>query len=166
MAIKKYKSFVNHSMTFYVEGETGKHTWDDWRIVPTTRPVIIPPTPKYNYVLIPGSSAVVDLTEYISGGVTYNPREGQLEFLVQKKEQWSFVYEEIMNYLQGHRVRVVLDDDPEYYYEGRCAVSTWTSSELYSTITLDYYFLPYKYPVNYSLDSWTYSASEERTGVL
>lgn len=162
----RYKEFVNHSVTFYVEGETGCHTWDDWKIVPTTRPVIKAPTPKLNIVQIPGTNQEIDLSESLTGTVAFNPREDSLEFVVIKKENWAFVYETIMNYLAGKRVRLVLDDDPDYFYQGRCYVDDWKSNENNSTIVIAYHFDPKKYNLTYSLDNWEFSTSETLTGVL
>ena len=162
----KYRDYVAHAITFFVEGEDGRNTWEDWRIVPTSRPTVAAPKPKYNFVQIPGSSYVADLTETIAGEVTYEPREGSFEFAVINKQQWNFVYETILNYLQGKRVRFVLADEPDYYYEGRCTLESWDPGANYSTITINYYVLPYKYPRTYSLDGWTYDATEERAGIL
>ena len=76
----KYRDYVAHAITFFAEGKDGRNTWEDWRIVPTSRPTVATPRPKYNFVQIPGSSFVADLTETIAGEVTYEPREGSFEF--------------------------------------------------------------------------------------
>lgn len=162
--MKKYRDYVAHAVTFYAEGENGRNTWEDWRIVPTSRPVIPPPTPKYNFVEIPGTSAEADLTEVLTGKVEYNPREGSIEFAVINKEDWINVYEEIMNYLAGKRCRVVLADEPGYFYQGRVSVSAWASNENYSIITIDYHVQPFKYQKTESLDNWTYDPAEVLTG--
>lgn len=162
----KYRDYVAHAITFYVEGEEGRNTWEDWRIVPTSRPTVAAPNPKYNFVQIPGSSFIADLTEVIAGEPTYEPREGTFEFAVINKQQWQFVYETILNYLQGKRCRFVLADDPGYYYEGRCHVETYEPGANYSNVTIHYNVQPFKYRKTYSLDGWTYDATEEKDGIL
>lgn len=160
----KYKEFVNHSMTFYAEGDYGKHTWDDWKIVPTTRPVIVAPEPKYNFIQIPGTEQEIDLTEALTGSVCFSPREGSIEFYVANKADWNYVYEDIMNYLAGKRCRVILDDEQEFYYAGRCAVNEWQSDQTHSLIVINYHFAPRKVEVTEGLDLWEYDADNEPVG--
>lgn len=160
----KYRDYVAHAITFFAEGKDGRNTWEDWRIVPTSRPVIDPPTPQYDFVSIPGTSAEADLTEVLTGKVEYNPREGSIEFAVINKALWIDVYKEIMNYLAGKRVRFVLADEPDYFYQGRAAVSEWASNENYSVITINYHVMPYKYPKTETLDKWQYDPEEILTG--
>ena len=46
-----------HSVTF---GD--KNTWDDWRLVPASRPVFNPPAQKVKTLEIPGGDGVIDLS--------------------------------------------------------------------------------------------------------
>ena len=58
---------------------------------------------------------------------------------------WADRLSAIMNAIQGQKIKAVLDDDPEYYYNGRFYVSEWDSSgETYSVITISYIVDPYK----------------------
>lgn len=160
----KYRDYVAHAVTFYAEGEEGRNTWEDWRLVPTSRPVIPPPAPLYNFVEIPGTSAEIDMTEVLTGQVEYNAREGSIEFAVINKTLWIDVYTEIMNYLAGKRVRFVLADEPGYFYQGRAAVNDWASNADYSVITINYHVQPHKYPKTQTLDRWEYDPAEILTG--
>lgn len=49
-----------------------KNTWDDWHLIPATRPLFNPPTVKENMVNIPGGDGVLDLTASLAGRPTYN----------------------------------------------------------------------------------------------
>lgn len=136
-----------HSITF---GE--KNTWTDWHLVPSSRPVINPPKPKTQYVDIPGADGSIDLTESLAGRPVFSDREGSLDFIVLNDfnvdgydYNWIEVYTSVMQYLHGQHMRMVLDDDPNYYYEGRFAVNSWKSDRSNSTITIDYVVGPYKY---------------------
>ena len=40
---------------------------------------------------------------------------------------WHMAYSDIMDYLHGQKLRAVLEDDPEYFYEGRFTVNVWKS---------------------------------------
>ena len=60
-----------HSINF-----GNKNTWDDWRLIPTSRPVFLPPDVKKVLVDLPGSDGVIDLTESLTGYVKYGNRKG------------------------------------------------------------------------------------------
>lgn len=130
-----------HSITF---GE--RNTWDDWHLVPSTRPVFNPPAVKTKILEIPGGDGVIDLTESLSGYPVFSNREGTLEFIVMNDYgEWHDRYSEIMTYLHGHSMRAVLEDDPDFYYEGRFSINEWKSEKLFSKIAIDYSLKPYKY---------------------
>lgn len=138
-----------HSVTF-----GNKNSYNEWRLVPSSRPVINPPKPKVQYVDIPGADGSIDLTESLAGRPVFEDREGSLEFIVLNdfnvdnyQYNWIDVYTSIMQYLHGQRMTMVLDDEPDYFYEGRFTVNSWKSDQNNSTITIDYRLSPYKYPV-------------------
>ena len=128
----------------------GKNTWDDWHLIPTSRPLFNPPQVKTNTIEIPGGDGVLDLTTSLAGRPTYSNRTGSFEFAVENDyRDWAVLFSEIMAYLHGQAMRAILvDDDPEYYYEGRFSVNTWKSDPGYSKITIDYSVGPYKKAVN------------------
>lgn len=129
-----------HSITF-----GSKNTWNDWHLVPTSRPVFDPPVLKERYIDIPGGDGVIDLTESLTGYPVYQNRTGSLEFIVMNDYwPWQEAYSTICDYLHGQRMKAVLEDDRDYYYEGRFKVSKWKSDKYYSTITIEYSVSPYK----------------------
>jgi len=140
-----------HSITF---GD--KNTWTDWHLVPTSRPLFNPPSVKTKTLDIPGGDGVIDLTESLTGYPVYENREGSLEFvvlndfchLVKTHEEWYEVYSNIMDYLHGQKVQAILEDDKEYYYDGRFSINSWKSDKDYSKIVIDYSVEPYKRLVN------------------
>lgn len=149
-----------------VDGETrtvGFH------IVPTSRPKVAPPSVKTQYVDIPGSDGQLDYTEYF-GKVYYGPRTGSWEFKLiydlndiddsfrnrsmrqaiadgnNKFSNWISRYTQIMSAVHGKKCRILLEDEPEYYYEGRLSINDFESNEKESIIKIDYSLEPYKYP--------------------
>jgi hypothetical protein len=71
-----------------------------------------------------------------------------------------------MNYLHGKSMRLVLEDDPYHYYEGRFSVNSWASNADYSNITIDYNVKPYKYEQNTSLEDWLWDSFDFEIGVV
>ena len=53
-----------------------KNTWDDCYLIPTSRPVVNPPSVKTNMIEIPGGDGVLDLTTALAGRVLYKNRTG------------------------------------------------------------------------------------------
>ena len=151
-----------HSITF---GE--KNTWDDWRLVPSSRPVFNPPAQKVKTLDIPGGDGVIDLSQALTGYPVYQNRTGSIEFIVMNGfKPWHMAYSDIMDYLHGQTMRAVLEDDPEYFYEGRFTVNAWKSEKDWSRITIDYSVGPYKWSVLSSLDDWLWDPFNFQNGVI
>lgn len=133
-----------HSITF-----GNKNTWDDWRLIPSSRPLFAPPEVKVASLDIPGTSSTLDMTE-LYGRILYGNRKGSFNFIVENDfRSWEVAYSDIMGYLHGKRMTAVLEDDPGFYYEGRFKVNQWNSGKDWSTIAIDYDVDPYKYHVGY-----------------
>ena len=134
-----------------------KNTWDDWKLIPLSRPVVNPPDVYTKYVEIPGYDGSVDLTELLTGRPTYARRTGDWQFIVTHDYDgydWQTVYSSIMNHLHGEEMEVRLEDDPDYFYTGRLSVSDWKSGNSYSTITISYELMPFKLNNISSADDW------------
>lgn len=151
-----------HSITF---GD--KNTWDDWHLVPSSRPVIAPPDVKSKTVDIPGADGELNLTDLLNGRPTYQNRTGSIEFIVVNDYwDWDVAYSTIMNYLQGKSMKMVLEDDPAYYYEGRFAVSEWRSDKSWSIITIDYNVYPYKKELSATDEDWLWDSFDFETQII
>lgn len=131
-----------------------KNTWDDWHLVSPSRLVFAVPEVKTKYVDIPGANGILDLTDALTGFPTYENREGTFEFIVVNGYgEWQNRYSEILNYLHGKKYRAVLEDDPDYYYEGRFSVGEWGCDESWSTISISYSVSPFKRSISTSQPS-------------
>lgn len=78
---------------------------------------ITPPAIKENYVNIAGGNSSIDLTEAV-GGVVFE--DGEIDFKFTLFDADS--KEQMKNDLHGRRMKIVLDREPEFYYEGRLSV--------------------------------------------
>lgn len=150
-----------HSITFGT-----LNTWDDWHLIPRTRPVVNPPEVKVYQADIPGGDGAIDLTSVLTGRPTYRNRTGSFEFIVENgHKEWHALYSEIMAYLQGQKLHMILEDDPLYYYEGRFSVNAWRSDPHYSIITIDYDVNPYKRYI-FSGEAWLWDPFNFLTDVI
>jgi hypothetical protein len=121
------------------------HSYREWGLLLKEYPYISPPEPKTKLIEVPGSDAVIDLTESLTGKVHYGMREGRFEFwVIGGRSKWPAIYSAIMNELHGKRVKIVLDDDPNWYYLGRVRVDEMASDKVTATIVLTAELEPYK----------------------
>lgn len=151
-----------HSVTFGT-----KNTWDDWRLVPSSRPLFEPPEPKKKTIDIPGGDGVIDLSLTLTGYPLFANRQGSMEFYVMNDfKPWQEAYSDILNYLHGQQMIAILEDDPEYFYRGRFEVNTWRSEKDWSRIVIDYDVNPYKWSNLSSIDDWLWDPFNFRTGVV
>lgn len=122
-----------------------KHSYRDWDLLLKSRPQISPPSPKFKLIQVPGSDHVIDLTESLTGQVHYEPRTIRFEFITKAdRSRWASLYTEILDYLHGKQVRIIMDDDPNFYYTGRVAVEGMETDKKTATLTMTATVEPYK----------------------
>lgn len=121
------------------------HSYKDFGLVPTSKPIINLPSPKLEYLDMPGMQGEIDITESLGGEVLYEMRTGSFEFLVSDPKKWQEVYGKLLSTAHGKNTNIVLDTEKDYVYQGRMWVSEFKSDKNYSLITLDYKLEPYKY---------------------
>ena len=156
------------------------NTWENWHILPTSRPVFVPPEVKENYIDIPGGNGALDLSEALTKYPTYNNRTGSFEFRVmnhyekdgklvlesKRIDRWAERYSEIMEYLHGRCLYAVLDDDPLWFYQGRFSVDEWKSDDTWSVITIGYNVNPFKWSITSSTGPWLWDPFNFETGII
>lgn len=106
------------------------------------------PTARTNIVDIPGAKVRLDLTEALYGKATYDNRTITMDFWIDTdRKGWMTLTSKIQNAIGGRRCKIVLDTDPDYYWQGRVTVDSTMSSDsprlAFFTITAD--VEPYKY---------------------
>lgn len=121
-------------------------TWMHWHMAPKSRPYVESPAVKTAYVDVPGADGSLDYTEALSGKSNYTNRTGQWEFILDNGyTEWFDTYTDILEKLHGKYFdRIILDDDPRFYYTGRVSVKGNFSPKDYNMITMEYNLDPYK----------------------
>ena len=91
--------------------------------------VDIPPAkPKTIYVDLPGADGSVDLTAAF-GQVNFSNRECSFLFTVLPNHDFEQVKRIVSSKLNGLKTHIVVEKDPEYYWNGRCYVDEYKSDE-------------------------------------
>lgn len=121
----------------------GKHSYYDFGLV-MTKKFISRPEPKTNYIEVPGSSDLIDLSEAVSGHVEYKPRTIQLEFRASIEGIYQATrYSEILQYWNSSKERIVFDDDVAFFWIGR-ATAELSNNGRDVTVTVEAIVEPYK----------------------
>lgn len=129
------------------------HSYRDFKLVPTSKPIIPVPPPRTEFLEVPGRQGEIDISESLAGEVLYGMRTGSFEFLVSDIKRWQEMYGKLLSLIHGKKVQITLDTEPGFLYQGRIYVSEFKSDKNFSLITLEYKLEPYKYIVSDLLES-------------
>ena len=135
------------------------HSLLDWGLVPLGRPMIAPPQQKLQVVDIPGMDGVLDMSNSLTRYPVFNNRQGTLQFaILHEQTDTPNSYRKMLNYLQGTDVKMILEDDPEYFYQGRVYVDNIDPKNdgHHSEVTLGYDLYPYKKSIYSTFDDWNW----------
>lgn len=139
-----------------------KDSYKDFGLIlrPKDRPK---PSPKYEYISIPGRNGALDLTEAF-GDVFYEDLNYQLTFnVVDAMNTWDEKITNITNFLHGKKMRVTFSDDANYYYYGRITVNELSSNKNLGILSLSCTFEPYKYKQDVTIKEYTVAAGNSYT---
>lgn len=135
-----------HSITFRNMSGTSYNTWNDWHLIPTSRPTIAHPEMLSTYVTIPGRQGSLNITNYLYSEPIYQDRSGTIEFYVMEGYVDHRITEtNMLKFLQGRKMQVIFEDDPGYYYVGRIKLDKWTNEASRPSVSISYIIEPYKY---------------------
>lgn len=150
------ESQKRYSIGFYdQDGTNEKDTWNTWHLIPSSKPVILLPEPKFSSVEMLGANGKIDTSGILlnpedpdyPNGVTFANREGNWEFYVEDYKagyaNFDALLHNVANTLHGKRKKVVLRSDPDYSYYGRLKIEEARVEEHWSTIVIWYDLEPY-----------------------
>lgn len=122
------------------------NTWYDWRLILTSKN-IPDPEPNTNYVKIDGMNGTLDLSESLTGEVTYQDRTITATFWTDKgtREDRQRLLREIRLALHGKKVKIIEPDDPEHYFYGRIKIKSEKNVLPYAEFTIEAVCEPWRY---------------------
>ena len=121
----------------------GIHSYRDLHLVQAAVNVE-PAKPKTNFIDIPGADGSKDFSESPAGRVVYNTRKITWTFKLYPGDKWAAKYMQVSNAINGRLCKITLDDDPDYYYQGRVSVDEHAADGILHTITVVAICQPYK----------------------
>ena len=112
---------------------------------------------------IPGADGDLDQTEFF-GEPKYENRTHRFDFsTMAPAEEFPAVYSRVLNALHGRKMRIILDDDPLYFYLGRLHVSNFTSEKGVGMISVECDCQPYKLKIEHTLVAQAISGTQTIT---
>ena len=113
------------------------HTGRDFNMVMTAKDIPLP-TPQRVTVEIPGRNGLLDLSESLTGEISYKNRTIKFNFVGDgSRESVLFLIERMSEY-HGQYITVTTDDYPGWYYTGRAELTYSDKGFLVEfTLTID-----------------------------
>ena len=123
------------------------HSFRDFNLILTKKDVGSPPV-KEKKLDIDGADSDIDYTDYF-GEPKYGNATHKFDFVTtQPQTDFLSQFSLVKNALHGKKLRIILDDDPSYYYVGRIFCQNFTSANGVGNINLECDCEPYKYKIN------------------
>ncbi len=142
------------------------HTFEEWKLILTHTDISFPDT-KTETIDIPGADSELDFTESLTGDVKYKNRKLSFEFVTTDKyKTYKNLMSEIANYLHGRKFKIILDEDPNFYYYGRAEVNQFKSDKSIGTIKIECDVEPYKYDLTASDEDWLWDPFNFENGII
>lgn len=141
------------------------HSYDDLELILQTVEMPLP-TPKTSTVEVMGADGVIDLTSYF-GDVRFNNRTITMTFTDADEYGQRYINQSrVADNLHGQQVRIVFDEDPDYYYSGRLSVESFSVTGSTRTIKITADCDPYKYLINEGSEPWKWNPFSFEDGII
>ncbi len=138
------------------------HSYDDFHLILASKEIGAPSV-KTRKIEIEGADGDLDLTDFFGEpkyeNVTHKFTFSTMEQLMQFLNQFSI----IKNALHGKKMRIILDDDPSFFYVGRLHVSSFTYEKGIGTVNIEADCEPYKYKLAKTVVSKAVSGTQTIT---
>ena len=138
-----------------------RHSYNDLQLILVSKEIGSPEV-KVKKIDIEGADSSLDLTDYF-GEAKYDNLTHKFNFsTIVPQRDFLSMFSAVKNALHGKRMRIILDDDPLFYYMGRLHVSSFTNDKRIGNITIEADCEPYKY----KLQPTVVSASVDGTDII
>ena len=148
---------------------TDAHSFRDFGLYPKEKPVIETPEVQVTEIEVPGRDGRIDTSELLDGIVHYYNRQGTFKFSqIGGRETWDSTYALLKKKLHGKRKQIVIDEEPDGYYEGRITVEEpeYDSERKVAYFELSANLEPFKYRFMESDEDWLWDPFSFINGVI
>ena len=135
------------------------HSYKDLYLILTSKEIGSPPI-KEQKIDIEGADGSLDLTDFF-GEPKYENVTHKFTFsTIVPQSQFLSLYSAVKNALHGKKMRIILDDDPLFYYVGRIRVSEFTNDKNIGSISIECECEPFKYKLEKTVVSKAVNGAE------
>jgi len=128
------------------------HTYYDLKLILVSKEIGSPKV-KIKKLDIEGADSSLDYTDFF-GEPKYDDLTHKFQFeSIEPQSEFLTQFSTVKNAVHGKKDRIILDDDPSFFYMGRCDVSSFTSERGVGRIKIDCDCEPYKYKLNKTIVS-------------
>lgn len=122
------------------------NTWYDLRLIVTAK-TIPDAEPKTNYVKLDGMSGSLDLSEVLTGEITYDDRTISATFWTDNgnRKDREALLQKITASLHGKKIKIIEPDDPNHYFIGRVKIKSKKNILAYAEFTIEAVCEPWRY---------------------
>ena len=138
-----------------------KHSYTDFGLVLNSKDIALP-EPKTYIVDVPCADGSLDLSTALTGGdIKYKNRLIKLDFTVLKPwGQLEVLRSTIANHLHGKIMKVIFDADYDFFYTGRCRITSFNTTAIPATVSIEVDAEPYKFDIHETVISETVSGEK------
>ena len=120
------------------------HSYNDLNLILESKEIGSPGV-KENKIDIPGADGSLDLTDFF-GEPKYEDVTHKFDFsTIVPQAQFLSLFSTVKNSLHGKKMRIIIDDDPLFFYQGRIKVLPFTNEKNIGKISIECDCEPYKY---------------------
>lgn len=122
------------------------HSYNDLKLILSSKEIGSPEV-KIRKIDIEGADSSLDLTDFF-GEPKYEDATHKFDFsTIVPQAQFLSLYSTVKNALHGKKMRIILDDDPLFFYQGRVKVLPFTNEKNIGHISIECDCEPYKYKI-------------------
>ena len=123
------------------------HSYLDFHLILKPKELASPAV-KVRKIDIEGADSSLDYTDYF-GEPKFEDVTHKFDFSTTvPQSEFLSLYSRIKNALHGKKMRIILDDDPLFYYLGRVSVLPFTTDRNIGLVSIECDCEPYKYKLN------------------
>ena len=143
------------------------NTWYDWDLLLTSKDTP-EPEPKTNYVELDGLSGSLDLSEALTGEITYKDRTVSMSFWTDKgtRKDRERLLRNIRIALHGKKIKIIEPDDPDHYFLGRVSIKSSKNIIPYAEISLEALCDPWRYAIEDSVRTITVNSQNVINAII
>lgn len=135
------------------------HSYDHLNLLLTSKEIGSPEV-KVRKIDIEGADSSLDLTDFF-GEAKFENVTHKFDFsTIVPQAQFLSLFSTVKNAIHGKKMRIILDDDPLFYYLGRIKVSSFTNDKNIGIISIECDCEPFKYKLEKTVVSATVGGAQ------